>query len=259
MVLLMGMLACLSTQGADVQSTWQVGDGVFVDPSARSARVDGRSLRGADAMVAVATKVVEPLLLARAALALVDDGAAAPWTVAIGGAYPQDVEAMAAAPRVEAGRLTYWRTAAGTVADLARCSVELSTGQVSCINGAELRPPEVYLASGDVYVRLRGVAGLERDHRTTDLMATALNDPDPRVRSGAVAALGRSRASGVTADVCRVLLLDGYPEVRLVAATTLGALNDPAAVDSLRRAAAGDADAGVRSAASAALLTLAAP
>lgn len=247
--------ACAATHGDDMRTpSFAPAPGVVIDPAARRATVDGRVLSGAAAMVAVAARVTDPLGLSRAALALVDEPVRDVWTQPIGGAWPVDIEAMAAPPTRAGNQLTYWRETSGQMADLARCVVQLDTGAIACVSGASLRPPEVLLANGDVYQRMNAVKVLEARGDAATLLSLALNDPDPRLRQAAVEALGRLH-TGVE-GLSRVLLYDGYPEVRRAAATALASVGDPSGRDALQRAAQGDGDATVRAEATRALALL---
>ena len=239
------LLACAATHGDDMRTpSFTAAEGVVIDPSGRRATVDGRTLSGPAAVVAVAARVGDPLVLSRAALALVDDQVSDVWTRPIGGAYPADIEAMAAVPVRVGNQLTYWREASGQVADLARCIVQLDTGAIACVNGASLRSPEVLLAGGDIYQRMNAVRALEARGDADTILGLALNDADPRLRQAAVDALGRLHTGA--AGLSRVLLFDGYPEVRRAAATALGAVGDPVGRDALQKAAHGDGDPTVR-------------
>jgi len=189
-----------------------------------------------------------------------DEGVAGkkPWTQP-GGGRPPDQQATARPPAVSGDALVYWRAHA-QLADLVRCRVSLSSGEVACQLGGDVLQAERvaadpaaaardYLSSTDVETRTRGIEALGQvgDERARkQLIDLALNAYDPRERKAAAAVLGRTAGAGVVDALARVLLHDRYDEVRQVAATALGELRDPAARDALERAASGDANGRVQ-------------
>jgi hypothetical protein len=235
-----------------------------------AARVDGKELRGKDAFDATRGRVNgDPTALATLAMLFLDDGVAGkkPWTRP--GAQVPDQQAIARPPTVAGDTLTYWRSHA-QLADLVRCKVTLSSGQIACELGGDLaqaeranKDPDAAakqdLASANVNDRLRGIQtlGQSKDpHARDQLINLALNAYDFRERQAAVEVLGKLGGSGVVAAVSRVLLFDQYPEVRQVAATALGDLHDPAGRDALEKASTGDANGRVQVLASQALKQL---
>ena len=229
-----------------------------------AARVDGsRSyLRGKEAFDAARTRVGNnPTALATLSMLFLEEGVAGkkPWTQPTGGAMGPDQEAIAKPPTLSGGNLIYWRPHA-QLADLVRCRVSLSSGDVACELGGDVLFAErvakdpagaakKYLASDNLYTRTRGIEALGHvgdDHAREQLIDIALNAYEREERRVAVTVLGKTGGAGVVAALSRVLLYDRFDEVREAAATALGDLRDPAARDALQRAESGDADIRVR-------------
>ena len=236
-----------------------------------AARVDGKELRGKDAFDATRTRVNgDPTAIATLAMLFIDDGVAGklPWTQPSAARAP-DQQAIARPPAIAGDTLTYWRAHA-QLADLVRCKVTLSSGQIACELGSAIaqadrvaQDPDTAarqdLASTNVNDRIRGIQALgqSKDAKARDqLIDLALNAYDFRERAAAVEVLGKLGGPGVVAAVSRILLFDQYPEVRQVAATALGDLHDPAGRDALQKASTGDANGRVQVLASQALKQL---
>jgi len=81
---------------------------------------------------------------------------------------------------------------------------------------------------------------------TYPALVTALADPDPAVRQGAVAALGELADRRALAEFRRLLLRDADMGVRAEAAYRIGKLGEPGDVTDLQWAATHDADPTVR-------------
>jgi hypothetical protein len=233
-----------------------------------AARVDGKELRGKDAFDATRTRVNgDPIAIATLAMLFIDDGVAGkhPWTQP-SGARPPDQQAVAKPPALAGDTLTYWRAHA-QLADLVRCKVSLSSGEIACELGSAIvqtdraaQDPDAAakqdLASTNVNDRIRGIhtLGQSKDpHARDQLIELALNAYDFRERAAATETLGKLGGPGVVGAVSRILLFDQYPEVRQVAATALGDLRDPAGRDALQKASTGDANGRVQVLASEAL------
>jgi hypothetical protein len=229
-----------------------------------AVRVDdaGGYLRGKEAFDATRARVGnDPVALATLAMLFLDEGVSGkkPWTKPEGGARPPDQQAIAKPPALSGDTLVYWRDHA-QLADLVRCRVSLSSGEITCeLGGAVLQAERVAknpagtarqdLASANVEERIRGIQALGQvkdDHAREQLIDLALNAHDPRERQAAVEVLGKTGGTGVVAALGRVLLYDQYAEVRQAAATALGELRDPAARDALQRAESGDANGRVQ-------------
>jgi HEAT repeat protein len=238
-----------------------------------AARIDGAraDLRGKEAFDAARARAGnDPTALATLAMLFLDDGVAGkkPWTQP-GGARSPEQQAIARPPALSGDTLVYWRAHA-KLADLVRCRVSLSSGTVTCELGGDVLQAERVakdpagtarqdLASSDLQTRTRGIEALGRigdDHARAQLIELALNAYEREERRVAVTVLAKVGGAGVVATVSRVLLFDRSEEVRQAAATTLGALHDPAARDALTKAASGDADARVQVLASDALKQL---
>lgn len=228
-----------------------------------SARVDGArgALRGKEAFDATRTRVAkDATALATLAMLFLDDGVAGkkPWTRPDGPQVP-DQQAIAAPPVLSGDALVYWRFHV-QAADLVRCTVTLSSGEISCEGGGAVLQAERLandpagaakqdLASDNPYVHARGIAALGHvhdDHAREQLIDFALNAYSPLDRRTAVETLGKTGGAGVVAALGRVLLHDRGDEVREAAATALGELRDPAGRDALQRAESGDSDARVQ-------------
>jgi hypothetical protein len=236
-----------------------------------AARVDGSRglLHGKEAFDATRGRVGDDAIaLATLAMLFLEDGVAGktPWTKPSGGSTPPEQEAIAKPPARSGDTLVYWRDHA-QAADLVRCRVALSSGEVACEIGSKVLQDERVaqdpagaakqdLASDNIVVRTRGIEALGKvgdDQARAQLIDIALNAYQPEERRVAVTVLGRMGGTGVVAALSRVLLHDRFDEVRGAAATALGDLRDPAARDALQRAEAGDADIRVRKLATAAL------
>ena len=226
-----------------------------------AARVDGRDLRGKDAFDAARARAgADPSVLATLAMLFLDEGVAGkkPWTQPDGPTAAEQ-QAIAKPPALAGDTLVYWRRHAQT-ADLVRCRVVLSVGNVTCELGGDVLqaertakdPSEAakhYLASDNPIVRTRGIEALGQvgtDASRAQLIDIALNANDPRERATAVKVLGKTGGAGVAAAVSRVLLYDRFEEVRQVAATALGQLRDPAGREALQKAESGDANGRVQ-------------
>lgn len=231
--------------------------------SAGAARVDGSSryLRGKEAFDATRARVGnDATAMATLAMLFIDEGVAGkkPWTQPVGPQVPEQ-QAIAKPPTLAGDTLAYWRAHA-QLADLVRCRVSLSSGNVASELGGNVLQAErtakdpaaaakEYLASDNVYTRTRGIEVLGKvgdDRSREQLIDFALNAHDPRERKAAVEVLGKTGGGGVVAALSRVLLYDRFDEVREVAATALGELRDPAGRDALQRAEQGDSDIRVR-------------
>lgn len=229
-----------------------------------AARVDGArsALHGKEAFDATRGRVGnDATALATLAMLFLDQGVAGkqPWTKPSGGATPPEQEAIAKAPALSGDTLVYWRDHAQT-ADLVRCRLTVSSGDLSCEIGSKVLQEErtaqdpagaaqADLASDNLVVRLRGIEALGKvgdDAAREKLIDLALNAYQPQERQTAVTVLATVGGKGVVAAVGRVLLYDKFDEVREAAATALGTLGDPAARDALQRAEGGDADIRVR-------------
>ena len=248
-----GMELFLETEKASPYRSWG------------TARVDGSSktLRGKEAFDAARTRVGnDPTALATLAMLFVDDGVAGhkPWTQpSSGGSTPPAEQALARPPALDGDTLVYWRQHV-QLADLVRCKVALSTGDISCELGSQLAQSERVakdpaaaarddLASDDIETRIQGIEALGAvgtDQARDKLIDLALNAHEARERGTAVEVLGKVGGTGVVAAVSRVLLYDKYGEVRQAAATALGNLRDPAARPALQKAESGDADGRVQ-------------
>ncbi len=88
------------------------------------------------------------------------------------------------------------------------------------------------------FVRVAAAEALGKMASSADALDAALADPSPRVRSAAIVALGQQRASGHARSV-RERLEDGKedPDVRALAARTLGAMCDAGSLDRLTKLA----------------------
>lgn len=228
-----------------------------------AARVDGGALlHGKDAFEATRSRAAgDATALATLAMLFIDDGVAGrtPWTRPTGGGRPRDQEAIAKPPALSGDALVYWR-AHVQMADLVRCHLTLSSGELVCESGRDLvqatreaKDPAAAakedLASDDINVRTRGIETLGKigdDRARAQLIDLALNAYQPEERRVAVTVLARVGGAGVVAAVSRVLLLDKFDEVREAAATALGELRDPAGREALQRAEGSDADIRVR-------------
>jgi hypothetical protein len=230
-----------------------------------AARVDGSSttLRGKEAFEATRTRVGnDPTALATLAMLFLDEGVAGrkPWTQpSSSGSTPPDQQALARPPALSGDTLVYWRQHV-QLADLVRCKVALSTGEISCELASQLAQSERVardpaaaarddLASDNIETRLQGIEALGSagtPQARDQLIELALDAHQPRERSTAVEVLGKIGGTGVVAAVSRVLLYDRFAEVRQAAATALGNLRDPAAREALHKAESGDADARVQ-------------
>jgi hypothetical protein len=229
-----------------------------------AARVDGSRdyLRGKQAFDATRARVGnDASALATLAMLFLDDGVAGkkPWTQPSGGSTPPEQEAIAKPPALSGDTLVYWRDHA-QAADLVRCRLSLSSGEVACEIGSKVLQAERVtkdpagaakqdLASDNIVIRTRGIEALGKvgdDHAREQLIDLALNAYQPEERRVAVTVLARTGGTGVVAALSRVLLYDKSDEVREAAATALGDLHDPAARDALQRAEGGDADIRVR-------------
>jgi HEAT repeat protein len=89
----------------------------------------------------------------------------------------------------------------------------------------------------DWRVRMEALKGLGQGRAPAELIARAVNDPDPKVAQAAVAAIGNQR---LTAGIAPLLALlaprDPFGRnraLRLLALETLGQLGDPSALDGL--------------------------
>jgi hypothetical protein len=228
-----------------------------------SAKVDGErgTLRGKQAFDATRGKVGnDATALATLAMLFLDDGVAGkkPWTKLEGERSP-DQQAIAKPPALSGDNLVYWRFHIQT-ADLMRCRVSLSRGEVSCEMGGDVLQAErvakdpggtakADLASDNPFIRARGIRALGAvgdDASRRQLIDFALNAHSPLERRTAVEVLGKVGGAGVVDAVSRVLLLDKGDEVREAAATALGALRDPAGRDALEKAEKGDASGRVQ-------------
>lgn len=228
-----------------------------------SARVDGErgTLRGKQAFDATRSRVGnDATALATLAMLFIDDGVAGkkPWTRA-DGTVSADQQAIAKPPAVSGDTLVYWRFHAQS-ADLVRCTVSLSRGEISYEMGGDVLQAErvardpagtakADLASDNPFVRARGIQALGKvgdDRAREQLIDFALNAYSPLERRTAVEVLGKLGGVGVVAAVSRVLLHDKGDDVREAAATALGALRDPAGRDALERAEKGDSNARVQ-------------
>jgi hypothetical protein len=228
-----------------------------------AARVDGsRVLHGKEAFDATRTRVGnDATALATLAMLFLDAGVAGkkPWTHPSGGATPTEQAAIAKPPALSGDTLVYWRDHA-QAADLVRCRLSLSSGEVVCEIGSRVLQTERVandpagaakqdLGSDNIVIRTRGIEALGKvgdDHSREQLIDLALNAYQPEERRVAVTVLARTGGTGVVAALSRVLLHDKSDEVREAAATALGDLHDPAARDALQRAEGGDADIRVR-------------
>jgi hypothetical protein len=229
-----------------------------------AARVDGspRALHGKEAFEATRGRVSsDPTALATLSMLFLDDSVAGrkPWTQPLGGARPSDQEAIARPPQLSGDTLVYWRAHA-QAADLVRCRLSLSSGEIACEAGGDLvfaertaKDPagaaKEDLASDNPIVRTRGIEALGKvrdDHAREQLIDIALDAHDPRERTTAVTVLGKTGGTGVVAALGRVLLYDRFDEVRQAAATALGELHDPAAREALQKAETGDSSGRVQ-------------
>jgi hypothetical protein len=228
-----------------------------------SARVDGErgTLRGKEAFDATRSRVGnDATAIATLAMLFIDEGVAGrkPWTK-LEGNVTLDQQAIARPPSVSGDTLVYWRFHAQS-ADLVRCTVSLSRGEISYEIGGEVLQAErvakdpagtakADLASDNPFVRARGIQALGKvgdDHAREQLIDFALTAYSPLERRTAVEVLGKLGGAGVVAAVSRVLLHDKGDDVREAAATALGALRDPAGRDALERAEKGDSNARVQ-------------
>jgi hypothetical protein len=247
-----GVELFLETEKASPYRTWG------------AARIDGAGdlLHSKKAFDATRPRVGDDATaLATLAMLFLDDGVAGkkPWTKPSGGATPPDQEAIAKPPALSGDTLVYWRDHAQT-ADLVRCRLSLSSGEVACEIGSKVLQAERVaqdpagaamqdLASNNIVVRTRGIEALGKvgdDHAREQLIDIALNAYQPEERRVAVTVLAKVGGTGVVAALSRILLHDKFDEVREAAATALGDLRDPAARDALRRAEGDDADLRVR-------------
>lgn len=238
-----------------------------------SAKVDGTRgmLRGKEAFDATRSKVGgDATALATLAMLFLDDGTAGkkPWTKPDGPQVP-DQQAIARPPALSGDNLVYWRFHIQT-ADLMRCRVAVSRGEITCEMGGDVLQAErvakdpagtakADLASDNPFIRARGIRALGAvgdDASRAQLIDFALNAYSPLERRTAVEVLGKAGGAGVVDALSRVLLGDKGDEVREAAATALGQLRDPAGRDALQRAEKGDSNARVQVAAGEALKQL---
>ena len=227
------------------------------------ARLDGssRELRGKVAFDAVRGRAGnDPTVLATLSMLFLDDGVSnlKPWTK-VDGTRSAEQQAVAKPPAVSGDTLTYWRFHE-RLADMVRCQLQLSSGQITCQLGGDVVQSEriagdpaaaakQYLASPEAGDHLRGIEALGRvkdDHAREQLIDFALNAYNPQERRAAVQVLGTTGGTGVVAALSRVLLYDKDSNVRGAAAAALGKLRDPAGRDALERADKGDSDARVQ-------------
>jgi hypothetical protein len=239
-----------------------------------AARIDGARdlLHGKEAFAATRDRAGgDATALATLAMLFLEDGVAGmlPWTKPLGGARPPEQEAIAKPPALSGDTLVYWR-AHGQTADLVRCRLSISSGELECEIGSKVlqaartaQDPggaaKEDLASDNLTVRLRGIEALGKvgdDRSREQLIELALNAYQPEERRVAVTVLAKVGGAGVVAALGRVLLHDKLDAVREAAATALGDLRDPAARDALQRAESGDADIRVRKLATEALKKL---
>lgn len=97
------------------------------------------------------------------------------------------------------------------------------------------------LRSGSTGVRAaaaRGLAHLDAPAALAPVLS-ALADPDPWVRYYAARSAGHLRLGGAVAALCRVATTDDVAPARIAAIEALGAIGQPAAIDSLRALAEG--------------------
>ena len=79
---------------------------------------------------------------------------------------------------------------------------------------------------------------------------SSLNDPVAKTRADACIGLGRAKDTRALVSLARCLKEDDNPQVRDAAARALGLIGSPTSLDTLQRAASGDADRDVRRSAS---------
>ena len=226
-----------------------------------SARVDGKLLTDKAAFDATRTRVNnDPVALATLSMLFLDgyNAGKLPWTKPTGQNVPNQ-QAIAQPPTLSGDTLVYWRQHE-QLADLVRCTLTLSTGQVACQLGGELvqaarvaKDPDAVaaqaLASDDIEVRIDGIValGASKSPQAHDrLIDIALNAQQPRERGVAVETLGKVGGRDACSTISRALLFDRFPEVRQAAAIALGELRDPAGRPALEKASTGDANGRVQ-------------
>ncbi len=141
--------------------------------------------------------------------------------------------------------------------DAIKLTASMAIGEVEP-DPAQLKPVANLLHSPDSKVRRAAVHALLQVDAGDKLpeLVVALRDVDTDVRQGAVAALGESGRPAMTAELLRRLAEDASPAVRTEAAYHLGKVGDRDVRLALGRAAARDAERGVRRWADAALKSL---
>ncbi|MFT4978007.1 MAG: hypothetical protein ACI8S6_003915, partial [Myxococcota bacterium] len=173
-------------------------------------------------------------------------------------------------PSLSGRTLTYWRTdktldnTVRVILDLDTLSVDTALDTTIAREAAAPADPiaraEQELASDSLDDRMAGLRrldALQTSKGDTALMVALLNNDRWQVRKEAARRLGQRTATpqGAIEALSRSLTLDGYPQVRAAAAVALGTLGDPSGRPALEQAAE-DADASVRSMASASLRKL---
>jgi HEAT repeat protein len=102
-------------------------------------------------------------------------------------------------------------------------------------------------SAGENRARACWLLGRMRDARALDHLASALGDPDQRLRAEAARSLGALGSPRAVPDLVAALQEDADPETRIGAAYSLGLLGDHRAVDPLlAKLADGDEDPRVR-------------
>ncbi len=153
-------------------------------------------------------------------------------------------------------------TALDDMKDHVRKSAENALNAVSPIESETADEALEALRHGDISQRLAAVCDLVRPGSTAqqkihsktqvETLRIALDDPAPKVRATAAAALGRlGRQAEEVAPALLATMKDDMPEVRVVSATALGrvAPGDEKAIETLGLALTGDPDVNVRNAA----------
>lgn len=240
-----------------------------------AAREPGASgyLRGKPAFDAARARARsdDPALLAALSMLFLEDDVAGkkPWIAPETSSPAPEEQAIASPPSLAGDLLTYWRDHV-QLANMVRCQANLADGTVQCELGTKIlreralaEDPmavlEKDLAADDIHRVMGGIEKLSElgtPESVARIRGMALNEPNFRLRVAAVEAIEEHPGDEVTATLSRVLLFDGYPEVRRAAAQVLGRQGDPAARKALEKAAAGDGDERVRSSAKHALTRL---